>query len=101
MLTWDQLVERDPPCRKCRATFRVPGCLTEQDLAAVRSLLERGEGISAIRLIRERTPANLRDAKGIYEHVTIFRHACRQCGAPLDGNLLSDCLACGALNIDA
>jgi hypothetical protein len=101
MSTWDELIGRDPPCRKCRATFRVPGRLDEQDLAQVRKLLERGQGISAIRLIREGTPANLRDAKGIYEHVTIFRNTCRQCRTALDGSLLSDCAACDALNINA
>jgi ribosomal protein L7/L12 len=73
MLTWDDVVARDLPCAKCQGTFRVRGQIDRAGLAEIRHLLETGQPISAIRFIRELTGAALRDAKGMYEHVTIFR----------------------------
>jgi rubrerythrin len=101
MLTWNDLNERDEPCPKCRGRFRVSGRLSSEELRELRTLMDRGQGISAIRLIRDRMGAGLRDAKGFYEHITVFQGRCRQCSGRLDGNVLSDCPACGALNIDA
>jgi hypothetical protein len=70
-------------------------------LAEVRSMLASSRPIDAIRLIRERTYSSLADAKATYEHVTITRGHCRQCNWPLNGELLSDCEKCRALNVDA
>ena len=101
MLTWDDVVARELPCAKCKGTFRVRGQIDRAGLSELRHLLETGQPISAIRLIRELTGADLRDAKGMYEHVTIFRGTCRQCRAQLPSGTLSDCPQCRALNIDA
>jgi hypothetical protein len=101
MLTWDDVVARDLPCKKCKGTFRVRGPIDDAGLSEIRQLLETGQPISAIRRIRELTDADLRDAKGIYEHITISRGACRECAAPLPSGVLADCPQCGALNINA
>jgi hypothetical protein len=101
MLTWDELMAREMPCRKCRGTFRVRGPIDQAGLSNIRLLLETGQPVSAIRFIREATGGDLRDAKGMYEHVTIHRGTCRQCRAALGEGLLVDCALCGALNIDA
>jgi hypothetical protein len=101
MLTWADVVARALPCEKCRGMFRVRGPIDRAGLSEIRHLLETGQPISAIRRIRELTDADLRDAKGMYEHVTILRGTCRQCRAPLPSGILSDCPRCRALNIDA
>ena len=101
MTTWDDVLSREIPCRRCSGTFRVRGPIAASDLAEIRTLLEAGMGISAVLTIREKTGAGLRDAKGMYEHVTIFRGKCRQCGKDLMDGVLSDCDGCDALNIDA
>jgi hypothetical protein len=101
MLTWDHVKARELPCDKCRGAFRVHGPIDHASLSEIRHLLENGQPISAIRLIRELTDANLRDAKRMYEHVTIVRGTCRQCTAPLPSGVLTDCPRCRALNIDA
>jgi hypothetical protein len=101
MLDWDLLFSREAPCLRCKGTFQVVSPIGLDTLAEVRTLLERGKPVSAIRLIRERTACGLRDAKGIFEHVTIVRHQCRNCRRALSGSLLTDCDSCGALNIDA
>jgi hypothetical protein len=101
MLTWDHLVARELPCAKCKGTFRVRGPIDSVGLSELRHLLETGQHISAIRLIRELSGADLRDAKGMYEHITIFRGRCRQCRGQLPSGTLNDCPQCRALNIDA
>jgi hypothetical protein len=101
MLTWAEVMARELPCEKCRGTFRVRGPIDDAGLSEIRHLLETGQPISAIRRIRELTDADLRDAKGMYEHVTIFRRTCRECRALLPSGILGDCPRCRALNIDA
>ncbi|MDX2051866.1 MAG: hypothetical protein SFV15_05695 [Polyangiaceae bacterium] len=101
MPTWDDVIAREFPCKKCKGTFRVPGPIDDSGLSEIRQLLESGQPISAIRRIRELTDAELRDAKGMYEHVTIFRGRCRECSLPLPSGVLADCPQCGALNINA
>lgn len=101
MLTWSEVIARESPCMKCKGTFRVRGPIDDAGLNEIRRLLETGQPISAIRRIRELTDADLRDAKGMYEHVTIDRGACRQCKARLGSGILTDCAKCGALNINA
>ena len=101
MATWDEIAHREVPCRKCRGTFRVHGRVADGHLSEIRRLLEAGEPISAIRLFREVTGADLRDAKGMFEHVTIRRGLCHECQAKLPAEILCECTSCGALNIDA
>jgi hypothetical protein len=101
MLTWDDVINRDLPCQRCKGAFRVRGPISNSGISEIRQLLETGQPISAIRRIRELTHSDLRDAKGIYEHITIFRGQCRACTLALPSGTLVDCPKCGALNINA
>ncbi len=99
-LTWEDLLSRETPCRKCKSAFRVHGPLDGPAVSDLRDLLQAGKPISAIQRIRELTGAGLRDAKAMYEHLAIRRGECRQCRAPLLDTPVVDCPRCRALNIN-
>lgn len=101
MPTWDELLAREVPCRRCGGAYRIAGPLGSEALAEVQQLRSAGRPISAIRRIRELTNSGLREAKGTYEHFTNFRGQCHRCRAQLPAEPLSECPTCGALNIDA
>jgi hypothetical protein len=96
MLTWDRLLSRGMPCRRCRSTQRIAGPLS----ADVRSrLLKVGNTIASIKLLRDDTGCGLAEAKGTFLHITWQPGTCHWCKKEISVVELVDCPHCSALNI--
>jgi hypothetical protein len=94
MTTWDEVVSRDVACGHCRRAFRVHGPLSDSERVEIRRLLEAARPVSAIQFIREATAGDLFDAKAMFEHVTIQRGVCHECGTALHESPITDCRTC-------
>ena len=98
-LTEADLAGRTPTCARCNDNFVVRG-LDRPLRARLRDLMDSGQPITAIRLIRERAGCGLRDAKRIYEHLVILTGKCHECGADISMSDFLDCPKCSELNIN-
>ncbi|EDY18569.1 conserved hypothetical protein [Chthoniobacter flavus Ellin428] len=87
-------------CPRCGASFSVP-VIGASEQAKIATAFRRSRGrIEAIRVLRELTGIDLRDAKGTLMHVTTTPNTCHRCGGPLDGSIETTCPLCKSLNLD-
>jgi predicted Zn-ribbon and HTH transcriptional regulator len=91
---------RPVDCVRCGASFSIP-IIGATEQARIASLFRRSRGpVEAIRVLRELSGMDLRDAKGTMMHVTTTPHICHRCRGPLDGAVETTCPKCKSLNLD-
>lgn len=87
-------------CEKCGATWFSPTSLDPDVGREVASLIRGNNPIAGIRRLREATGMGLRDAKGVYQHITREPGRCQRCGNVLGSIGVVACSRCRALNYD-
>jgi hypothetical protein len=91
---------RPDACLRCGGLFKIAGPLSDALRTRLAVLMDEGQGITAIRIIREETGAGLRDAKATYEHLTLEAGRCQWCKSVIPTADYVDCPNCRALNIN-
>ena len=87
-------------CDACGGSWLTPASLDAVARKVFAASSRQGDPIGAIRLLRERTGLSLRDAKGVYYHLTKRAGECHRCGEGLAGGGTVVCGRCGSLNLD-
>jgi len=87
-------------CEGCDGHWHSPVAIDMSVSRKVATLVRSGDTIAAIRYLREATGLSLRDAKGVYLHLTRQPGKCQRCGASLVGSGTVACNQCRSLNYD-
>jgi hypothetical protein len=86
-------------CKKCGGLFQaVLPDLPEDELELAR-LFRQEQQMEFIRVLRNKTGCDLKDAKGTLQHISREGRLCHRCNTELEAGKIVDCAKCGALNI--
>ena len=86
-------------CERCGATFALP--LIDRSAREKMAAFVRDEhSVLAMKALREKTGAGLRDCKGVIHHITRKKGQCHRCEKPLSGGEQTVCNHCKSLNLD-
>lgn len=88
------------PCLRCGSRFQVVYPNSAEERGRVLGTRQRGGMVAAIKLIRDLTYCDLRDAKATAMHLVIEKGQCHWCGKSIPIMAISDCPHCRSLNID-
>src|SRR5437667_9527599 len=86
-------------CRRCRASFELPS-LSDTERVRIAEVVRAGQHIEAMRLLRQPSGIELRDAKGVEVHITRTPGVCQRCSGQLPSSGQTECPKCGSLNFD-
>ena len=86
-------------CEKCGGLFQAILPDRADDEQQLAKLLEQGRKIDFIKVLRQKTGCDLKDAKGTLEHVVRTKRQCHRCGAELGAGRIVDCPKCNSMNI--
>lgn len=87
-------------CLKCNAFLPLPGYFSPEQKTKLASLREEGADLLGIKLLKEWTHLDLKDAKSVFTHIPRVRGKCHRCTNRLSGVEFETCKTCRALNIN-
>jgi hypothetical protein len=87
-------------CERCHGEWLSPTGLDASTRKEVSKLFSGKDPIKAIKLLRESSGLDFKNAKGVYNHMAKAPGVCHRCGGSLDGSEFCECSKCHTLNYD-
>lgn len=86
-------------CARCGAEFGLVMPDSEEDSLKILHAHRENSALDAIRLLREATGCDLRDAKAFMMHVSKDSGHCHRCNGPISEEGIVECEKCNSTNI--